>query len=106
MLILKADRLGTTARVPVCYPVIFQTDWYMDEGEILNLSLPGCAIESPTSLIPGEYVRLQMLLPRHAIHVEVAKVRWTERNRFGLEFLKMEESGKKKLCEFVSNFYA
>ena len=33
MLILKADRLGTTARVPVCYPVLFQTDWYMDEGE-------------------------------------------------------------------------
>lgn len=29
MLILKADRTGTTARIPVCYPVIFQTDWYM-----------------------------------------------------------------------------
>jgi hypothetical protein len=41
MLILKADRLGTTARVPVCYPVMFQTDWYMDEGEVLDLSLPG-----------------------------------------------------------------
>ena len=27
MLILKADRLGTTARIPVCYPVMFQTDW-------------------------------------------------------------------------------
>jgi hypothetical protein len=38
MLILKADRLGTTARVPVSYPVLFQTDWYMDEGEVLDLS--------------------------------------------------------------------
>jgi hypothetical protein len=88
MLILKADRLGTTTRLPVCYPVIFQTDWYMDEGEA------------------GEYVCLQVLLPRHAIHVQVAKVRWTERNQFGLEFVKMPESDKKELCEIVSNFYA
>ena len=59
MLILKANRLGTTARVPVCYPVMFQTDWYMDEGEVRDLSLPGCAIESSRCLIPDEYVRLQ-----------------------------------------------
>jgi hypothetical protein len=80
MLILKADRLGTTARVPVCYPVLFQTDWYMDEGEVLDLSLPGCAIESSRCLIPDEYVRLQVLLPHHAVRVEVAKVRWAEGN--------------------------
>jgi hypothetical protein len=50
MLILKADRLGTTARIPVCYPVMFQTDWYMDEGQVLDVSLPGCAIESSRCL--------------------------------------------------------
>jgi hypothetical protein len=76
MLILKADRLGTTARVPVSYPVLFQTDWYLDEGEVLDLSLPGCAIESSRCLIPDEYVRLQVLLPHHPVRVEVAKVRW------------------------------
>jgi len=61
MLILKADRLGTTARVPVSYPIIFETDWYLDEGEVRDLSLPGCAIESSRCLIPDEYVRLHVL---------------------------------------------
>ena len=106
MLILKAARLGTTARVPVSYPVMFQTDWYMDEGEVLDLSLPGCAIESSRCLIPDEYVRLQVLLPHQAVRVEVAKVRWAERNRFGLEFLKMPEADKNRVFQLVRDFYA
>jgi hypothetical protein len=106
MLILKADRVAKTARGPVCYPVISQTDWFMDEGKLLNLSLSGCSIESPRSLLPDEYVRLQMLLPHHAIHVEVARVRWTERNWFGLEFLKMPEADKDRVFQLVRDFYA
>ncbi len=106
MLILKADRMGTTPRIPVCYPVMFQTDWYMDEGEILNLSLPGCAIESSRCLIPNEYVRLHVVLPGHAVRVEVAKVRWADRNRFGLEFLKFDEADQHRLLGLVRDFYA
>lgn len=103
MLILKADRPGTKARVPVSYPVLFQTDWYLDEGEVLDLSLPGCASESSRCLIPDEYVRLQVLLPDHVVH---AKVRWADGNRFGLEFLKMPEADKDRLLGRVKNFYA
>src|SRR5688500_4546725 len=106
MLILKADRPGTTARVPVCYPVMFQTDWYLDEGEVLDLSLPGCAIESSRCLIPDEFVRLQVLLPHHAVRVEVAKVRWADGNRFGVEFLKMPEADKDLVFHLVREFYA
>jgi hypothetical protein len=106
MLILKADRLGTTARIPVCYPVLFQTDWYMDEGQVLDLSLPGCAIESSRCLIPDEYVRLHVLLPHHPVRMEVAKVRWAEGNRCSLEFLKMPEADKHRLVGLVKDFYA
>jgi len=106
MLILKADRLGTTARVPVSYPALFQTDWYMDEGEVRDLSLPGCAIESSRCLIPDEYVGVQVLLPHHAVRVEVAKVRWAEGKRFGLEFLKMAERDKDRLLGLVKDLYA
>ena len=106
MLILKADRLGTTARVPVSYPVLFQTDWYLDEGEVVDLSLPGCAIESSRCLSPDEYVRLHVLVPHHVVRVEVAEVRWAERNRFGLEFLKMPEADKDWLLGLVKDFYA
>jgi hypothetical protein len=84
MLILKADRLGTTARIPVCYPVMFQTDWYMDEGQVLDVSLPGCAIESSRclTLMSTFACKGSSLITR----VEVAKVRWAEGNRCGLEF--------------------
>lgn len=102
---LKADRLGTTARVPVSYPVLFPTDWYLDEGEVLDLSLPGCASESSRCLIPDEYVRLQVLLPDQ-VRVEVAKVRWADGNRYGLEFFKMPEADKDRLLGRVKNFYA
>jgi hypothetical protein len=70
------------------------------------LSLPGCAIESSRCLIPDEYVRLQVLLPHQAVRVEVAKVRWAERNRFGLEFLKMPTADKDRLLGLGRNFYA
>ena len=106
MLILKADRMGTTPRIPASYPVIFQTDWYMDEGEILNLSLPGCAIESSRCLIPDEHLRLQVVVPNQAVRVEVAKVRWADRNRFGVEFLKVAEADQHRLLGLVKDFYA
>ena len=68
-------------------PAIFQTDWYIAEGEVTNLSLWGCAIETPRCLIPGEYVRLHMLLPEQNLRIDVGKVRWVEPYRFGVEFL-------------------
>jgi len=106
MLTLKADRLGTTARVPVSYPVMFQTDWYMDEGELLDLSLPGCAIESSRCLIPDEYVRLQVLVPHHAVRVEVAK--GDGRTAIGLvwNFSKCQEADTERLLGLVQDFYA
>lgn len=73
---------------------------------MLDLSLPGCAIESSRCLIPDEYVRLQVLLPHQAVRVDVAKVRWADRNRFGLEFLKMPEADKDRLLGLVKDFYA
>jgi hypothetical protein len=74
-------------RVLLRCPAIFQTDWYIAEGEVTNLSLWGCAIETPRCLIPGEYVRLHMLLPEQNLRIEVGKVRWVEPYRFGVEFL-------------------
>jgi hypothetical protein len=35
------------------------------------------------------------------VRVEVANVRWAERNRFGLEFLKMTEADKNRLFGLV-----
>jgi hypothetical protein len=102
----EAHQIGRTTRIPVCYPVMFQTDWYLDEGEVVDLSVPGCAIESSRCLVPDEYVRLHVLVPHHAVCVQVAKVRWGERNRFGLEFLKMPKADKNRLLGLVKDFFA
>jgi len=53
------NRLRTASRIPVCYPVMFQTDWHIDEVGLLTLSQPRCPIESSRCRIADEYVRLR-----------------------------------------------
>jgi hypothetical protein len=53
------NRLRTASRIPVCYPVMFQTGWHIDEVGLLTLSQPRFPIESSRCLIADEYVRLR-----------------------------------------------
>src|SRR5579885_925807 len=70
-------------------PVLFETNGRVTEGEVTNLSLFGCAIRTPRSFIPGDYVRLHVFLPDEGLRVETGKVRWCEPNQFGVQFLKL-----------------
>jgi hypothetical protein len=70
-------------------PVIFQTDWYLDEGRVIDMSSLGCAIETRRILIPDEYIQLHIILPTDALRVTVGKVRWSAFRRFGVEFVKV-----------------
>ena len=92
-------------RVLLRCPAIFQTDWYVAEGEVTNLSLWGCAIETPRCLIPGEYVRLHMLLPDHHLRIDVGKVRWVEPYRFGVEFLNVPNEEHLRITQTVKTCF-
>ncbi len=83
-------------RLPLRCPVIFASDDFVGEGTVMNLGVPGCAVESHVAPLPGEYVRLHVLMPDEEgpLEVHIAKVRWSEPQRFGVEFLKFSDGQK------------
>ncbi len=78
-------------RLPLRCPVIFASDGFVGEGTIVDLGVPGCAVQSCVVPLPGEYVRLHVLIPDEEgpLEVHIAKVRWSKPQRFGVEFLKV-----------------
>lgn len=74
-------------RLPLHCPVIFATDTFVAEGKLIDLGVPGCAVESDVVPLPNDYVRLSIHLHGDRFEINFAKVRWSERRRFGVEFL-------------------
>lgn len=90
-------------RISVACSVIFAGEGGVGEGRILDVSLPGCLLESASSLKPGEYVQLRVFLPdlQSPLHVPLAAVRWVEGNRVGLEFIRTSRDEQSRLERFV-----
>lgn len=77
-------------------PVIFTSDEAVGEGTLLDLGLPGCAVESDVVPLPNQYLRLHILSPdeQGPFKIQLAKVRWAETRRFGVEFLSFDDGQK------------
>lgn len=80
-------------RLPLHCPVMFAADDCVGEGTVVNLGVPGCAIESRQSLQAGEFVRLHLLIPHvdGSLEVPLGKVKWAKPQRFDVEFLKIPD---------------
>ncbi len=76
-------------RVDANHLVMFTTPQEIGWGRLVNVSLPGCAIESPRLLSVGQTVKLSVLLSNdpEPLVVTLAKVRWWADGYAGLEFL-------------------
>ncbi len=81
--------LRQTPRVQVECPCTFSGPNVGAEGIVVNLSLPGCAVESNTHVLPGTYLALHILMPVHfsPMAIPLAVVRWSEEHKFGVRFL-------------------
>jgi hypothetical protein len=90
-------------RVSVACSVIFSGDGGVGEGRMLDVSLPGCLLQSAATLKAGEYVQLRVFLPdlQSPLHVPLAAVRWVEGNRVGLEFIRTSHEEQTRLEQFV-----
>ena len=49
-----------SSRTPVKCVVMFSADGVVGEGRVLNLSVPGCLIETSANLKVGQYLHLQL----------------------------------------------
>ncbi len=93
-----------TLRIPIRIPAIFSSGYGLGEGIVVNISTPGCAIESTKALRVGDYVRLNVYLPDERLLRNVrAAVRWAQGRRFGVEFLGLSEEEEACLSRLVSD---
>lgn len=76
----------------------------VNEGRILNLTVPGCLLESPLCMTKGNYIKLKLFLPglHSPFSVELAVVRWINGCQFGVEFIKMDERDQRQLHQFLA----
>lgn len=90
-------------RVPIECAAVFSGESGIGEGRVLDVSLPGCLIESPEAAKSGDYVRLKLCLPdgQPAVDVPLAVVRWAKGNRLGVEFIRSSAEDAVRLNRFV-----
>jgi hypothetical protein len=92
-------------RVPVNFPVTFSSEGRVGHGLALNVSVPGCLLETRLKLRVGQ--SLQLLLPFDGnvspLRIGLAVVRWTEPPRAGLEFIRMSAPDQERLRVYVSS---
>ena len=90
-------------RVPVECSVVFSGETTIGEGRMVDISLPGCLMESAETVKPGDYVQMKLSLPDQpaALSVPLAVVRWAEGNRIGVEFIRSSEEDQSRLTRFV-----
>jgi hypothetical protein len=90
-------------RFAVQRPVSFRGDLVAGTGTILNISRQGCAIVSDTAAGADAYLQLnvQLLEEEDPVQVDLAAVRWSTANRFGVEFIKMHQDVGERLRQFV-----
>jgi hypothetical protein len=73
----------------------------LGQGRLLNLSVPGCLIETTMPLVAGYFVQLQIPVGKHQIRVDLAAVRWVHETRAGVEFIRMSEEDQARLRRHV-----
>ena len=98
-------KLRYCERVHTYFPVVFAGEAYVGEGTVLNVSVPGCAVHSRKRVQPGSYLEMRMLVPdtTSPLRVGLAKVRWCEGRRFGVEFIQMPGEDQVYLGRLVKN---
>ena len=76
-------------RKPVCLRVAAADKSGMAEGEVLDLSLRGCGLRLNKRVVRGQYLWLKLYHARGKSTpvCDLAKVKWVEDDRVGVEFL-------------------
>lgn len=90
-------------RIPVEGAAVFLGEKICGEGRVIDVSLPGCLMESPEVVKVGDYMRLRLFLPDQAapLDVPLAVVRRVEGSFIGLEFIRSSDEDQARLTRYV-----
>jgi hypothetical protein len=92
-----------SSRMPVECSVTLVADGFVGEGRVLNLSVPGCLIETSTRLEVGQYLRVHLQFQNDQIplRIALAAVRRVEGAKVGLELIRMSHEDRLRLRHIV-----
>lgn len=95
--------LRSSMRVAVAYPVRLLSDSTIGQGTVINLSLPGCAVQTDLPVKPGDYLELQVMTPDQArpLTVGLAKVRWAAHQKAGIEFIRVRRDDQSRIQRLI-----
>lgn len=73
------------------------------KGTVCDLSQAGCGVVTKDKVPVGSFLEAQIQYPgdTEALYVEVAVVRYSIPNRFGLDFLKLSPQEEQKLRRLI-----
>jgi hypothetical protein len=75
-------------------------------GLVVDMSLEGCRIRSAVPMQKGDYVRIRIDLVGDTLIGDLAVVRWSRQEEFGLELIRMAPDEQVRLREFLRLFNA
>jgi len=90
-------------RGAVDYAISFSGDYFGAQGVTLDLSVAGCRARTAFRVSKGDHLWLLINVPRYEalLEVELAVVRWSADNEFGMEFLSIQREHEQRLHELI-----
>jgi len=90
-------------RIPVRFAVSFSSDRIKGQGNLIELSMGGCSLQTETRLPPGEVLQLSFQASEQDAHirVEAIVVRSVRPPTVGMEFLRVPSPQKEALRQVV-----
>jgi len=84
-------------------PISFRGIQINGSGKADNISAGGCKVESDTTVDTGTFLemRIQILDEGSPVEIDLAVVRWSRNEAFGLEFINMRPEEQERLQQYV-----
>ncbi|WP_447600236.1 PilZ domain-containing protein [Nitrospira sp. Nam80] len=88
-----------SARRPFVCGVTLSCDGLVGQGTLLNLSVPGCLIDTGLKLKVGHFIQMRLTLApaQGSLWIALAAVRWVQCSKAGIEFIRMSEGDQARL---------
>jgi len=90
-------------RFPVMLPTVFSGE-RAGGGLVVDVSLEGCRIRSVVLMQKGDYVRIRIDLIGDTLTGDFAVVRWSRKEEFGVELIRMAPDQQTRLRGFLNLF--
>jgi PilZ domain len=94
-------------RIPIRVVAVVDDGRTNFQGETINLSVDGCAVETDAALLPDASVRIQLQLPHdeRPVDVALAVVRASRQGAIGLHFVRMDADSRQRLRRFMLSLH-